>query len=67
VGGALTTWAVASDEMLVGANHRMREVAERLPWGRRDEVEEASADSFPASDPPSWTATVAARAPEASR
>jgi hypothetical protein len=53
--------------MLVGANHRMREVAERLPWGRRDEVEEASADSFPASDPPSWTATVAARAPEASR
>jgi hypothetical protein len=36
------------------------DVLEHAPWRTADPVQEASADSFPASDAPSFTSTVGA-------
>jgi hypothetical protein len=55
IGGTLAWWAVAGDD-LCHTRRWVEGMYERTPWHRDDQVNDASADSFPASDAPSWTA-----------
>jgi len=59
LGGSLVWWALTGQGDLSTARRWFQEVLEHSPWRYvEDQVVAASADSFPASDAPSFTPTV---------
>jgi len=58
IGGTLAWWALTGEGELPDAQRVLSFIADRIGRRNGDPVHEASADSFPASDAPSFTPTV---------
>jgi hypothetical protein len=58
VGGTLAWWALTGEGEVPDAHRWLERVSETLRGSGDDPVHDASADSFPASDAPSFTPTV---------
>lgn len=58
LGGSLAFWALTGEGDLSNARRWFTELFERITGGRDDLIMQTSAESFPASDAPSWTPTV---------
>jgi len=57
LGSGLAWWALTGEGDLSEARRWFSHALERAGWTSDDRVHDESADSFPASDAPSWTAT----------
>jgi hypothetical protein len=58
LGGSLAWWALTGEGDLSEVGRMAGRFADRVGLRQEDAVSAASADSFPASDAPSWTPTV---------
>jgi hypothetical protein len=58
IGGSLAWWALSGEGDLSEARRFVTRLADRAGWNSEDQVHDASADSFPASDAPGFTAAV---------